>query len=64
MSDPSVTYRDATYSAETQEQLRLLMESLDLGDYVTKSERAALRDVIARWDANDATETIIEEAHA
>lgn len=49
-------YRDATYSARTQDQLRELERWLGDApcgqDYVL-----ALRDVVDRWDANEATET-------
>ena len=54
------TYRDATYSLETQERLRRLLEYVqaedDGLDDVVHEGVQALTDVIERWDANDATE--------
>lgn len=59
MSDPSVTYRDATYSAETQAKLKELLSwvGVTVGGqgYV-----GPLLDVIDRWDANEATEMVFD----
>jgi hypothetical protein len=68
MTDPRVTYRDATYSAETQRALRslrawILLPPMARGGVLT-SELRALEDVIARWDANDATETVFDPGDA
>lgn len=57
--DPSVVYRDATYSAETQDALESLLRRLELTNWAWDERHVpALRDVVQRWDANDATETI------
>lgn len=57
---PSTVYRDATFSRETRDVLAELLADPDLNGLIYDEEMAALRDVIARWDANDATETVIE----
>jgi hypothetical protein len=58
------TYRDATFSAATRDQLeeaRALMENV-AKDVHPDTARGmwplieAIEEVIARWDANDATE--------
>lgn len=54
---PMSVMRDATYSAETQAELKLLYKALDRLD-VMPTQRAALLDVIQRWDENDATEIV------
>lgn len=56
--DSTIVYRDATYSAETQDELRRLKTWLWLrGMNGNDSRMHALADVIDRWDANEATET-------
>lgn len=52
---PLSTMRDATYSDETQRELKLLYKALDRLD-VLPTRRAALLDVIERWDANEGSE--------
>lgn len=60
-TDPATIYRDATYSQETQDVLRGL--EAWLGHAVGgQGYVVALRDVLDRWDANDATEMVVEEA--
>jgi hypothetical protein len=55
-----VTFRDATYSADTQELLRDLLRDLTSQAFWNTGARGkqiqALTDVVERWDANDATE--------
>ena len=52
-----MTYRDATYSAETQELLRELLGELTSRDGWNADPRVhALGEVVERWDANEATE--------
>ena len=58
MLELTTTYRDATYSAATQEHLRdLLAELTGRPGWNADPRVHALADVVERWDANDATET-------
>ena len=51
------TYRDATYSAATQELLRELLAELTIRPGWNADPRVhALGEVVERWDANEATE--------
>jgi hypothetical protein len=63
--DNSTVYRDATYSARTQERLRQLLGRLTSVSGWNEGDRGeevqALTDVVQRWDANDATETIFND---
>jgi hypothetical protein len=60
-------YRDATFSAATRDQLdeaRALMENVakDVHPDTAAGMRPlidAIEDVVARWDANDATEITV-----
>lgn len=54
-------YRDATYSAETQERLRELLGRLTSVDgWLADPCVHALSNVIERWDRNDATEIVVD----
>lgn len=67
MTDPRTTFRDATFSAETQAHLRTLHASLISNPFQARiasyAEKKALADVITRWDQNDATEEEFPEGH-
>lgn len=60
MTDPRTTFRDATFSEETQSHLRSLHASLIENPFQARiasyAEKKALADVITRWENNDATE--------
>lgn len=57
--DPSTVYRDATISRQTRDHLNRIR--LVAGPRLTSGEKNALADVVARWDANDATEIILTD---
>lgn len=58
---PLSKMRDATYSEETQAELKILHTYLERLD-VMPTQRAALLDVIERWDANEETEFVSIDA--
>lgn len=53
-------YRDATFSKETRDELEGLLRWLEV-EYPPSPRHVALRDVIARWDANEATEITLDD---
>lgn len=55
-----VEYRDATFSRPTRDELAKLAGWLHRRNAVLPEQIAALDDVIARWDANDATAIYID----
>lgn len=54
-------HRDATFSRHTRDVLELLAARLADRDEATEEEIAELRDVVNRWDANEATAIFIEQ---
>lgn len=60
---PALVYRDATITKATRDTLAELHDTLVHGRNVDRPRAlAALRDVIRRWDENDATEATEEDA--
>lgn len=58
----TTVYRDAAYSAETQERLRELLGRLTSVDGWNADPCVhALADVVERWDHNDATQLIVDD---
>lgn len=55
MTVDAIVMRDATYSAETQAELKILLALLERFK-MWPEQAVALRDVVERWEANDATE--------
>lgn len=56
--DPAVVHRDVTISRDTRDALE------DVADFVEERfpiKAGIVRDVIARWDANGATEIYVTE---